>query len=62
MLSYQQNQSFYLPKDVDNNFKHEINYIIKHSELSAEHTIKNENIQLLSKYKYRNNIHEHGKQ
>ena len=28
----------------------------------AEHKIKNEIEQLLSKYKHENNIHEHGKQ
>ena len=32
---------FDLPKDVDNNLKYEIEFIIKHSESVAEHKIKN---------------------
>ena len=39
-----------------------IDFIIKHNELSAAHTIKNKISPLLSKYKHGNNIHEHGKQ
>ena len=31
---------FDLPKDLDNNLKHEIDSIIKYNELIAEHTIK----------------------
>ena len=34
---------------------------MKSKELSAENKIKNEIEQLLLKYKYGNNIHEHGK-
>ena len=49
-------------KDVDENLKHEIGFIIKSNEYLAENKIKNEIEQLLSKYKYRNNIHEQGKQ
>ena len=52
---------FHLPKDVDNNLEHETNSIIKHNELLAEHTIKNEVRQLISKFKHGNDIHEHGK-
>ena len=39
------------PKYIDENLKHEIEFIIK-----------NEIEQLLLKYKHGNNIHEHGKQ
>ena len=53
---------FDLPKNVGNNLKHEICFIIKHIELLPEHAIKNEIKQLLSKYKHGNDIHEHGKQ
>ena len=56
------NICFDLLKDADNNFNHEIYSIIKHNELLDEHTIKNKFSQLLSKYKHRNDIHEHGKQ
>ena len=47
---------------VDENFKHEIEYIIKSNESLAESEIKNKTEQLLSKYKYGADIHEHGKQ
>ena len=49
-------------KDVDENLKHEIGFIIKNNEYLAENKIKNEIEQLLSKFKYGNNIHEQGKQ
>ena len=42
-----------LPKDVENNLKHEIEFIIKHNDLLAEHAIK---------YKLRNDIHRYKKQ
>ena len=54
--------NFHLPKDVDENLKHEIEFIIKNNESLAENKIKNEMEQLLSKYKHENNIHEHRKQ
>ena len=54
--------SFYWPKDVDENLKHENEFIIKSNESLAENKMKNEIEQLLSKYKYGNNIHEHGQQ
>ena len=41
--------------------EHEIESIIKYNELLVKHTIKNEVIQLLSKYKDGSNIHEHEK-
>ena len=50
-----------LPKVADNNLEQVIDCFIKHNELLAEHTIKNEVIQILSKYKHGNDIHEHGK-
>ena len=55
-------KAFYFdwPKDVDENLKHKIEFIIKRNESYGEN--KNKNQQLLSKYKHRNNIHEHGKQ
>ena len=49
-------------KDVDENLKHKIEFIIKSNESLAENKIKNEIEQLLLKYKHGNNIHEHGKQ
>ena len=33
---------FDLPKDVDKNLKHEINFIIKHNQYLVQHKIKNE--------------------
>ena len=56
------NFHFDLSKNVDNNLKHEIDFVIKHKELLAEHSIKNEIRQLLSKYKHENDIQECGKQ
>ena len=53
---------FDLPKDLDKNLKHEIDSIIKYNKHLAEHTIKNKISQSLSKYKNRNDIHEHRKQ
>ena len=50
------------PKDVDENLKHEIEFIIKNNKSLAENKKKNEIEQLLLKYKHANNIHEHGKQ
>ena len=52
---------FYFPKDDDKNLKHEIEFIIKSNESSAENKIKNEIDQILSKYKHGNNIYGHGK-
>ena len=49
------------PKDVDENLKHKIEFIIKSNESLAENKIKNDSQQLLLKYKYGNVIHEHGK-
>ena len=41
--------------------EHETDSIIEDNELLAEHAIKNEVRQLLSKYKHGNDIHQHGK-
>ena len=55
-------KTFDQPKDSDNNLNQEIEFIIKSNGSVAENKIKNEIEQLLSKYKHRNGIHEHGKQ
>ena len=52
---------FDLPKDVDENLKHETEFIIKSNESFAENKIKNETKELLLKYNHGNNIHEYGK-
>ena len=44
---------FDLSKDVDNNLKHEIDFIIEHNEILSE--------ELLLKYRYRNDINEQHK-
>ena len=51
--------NFDWPKDADQNFNHEIEFITKSNESSAEKKIKNEIEQLLLKYKNGNNIREH---
>ena len=50
------------PKNVDENLKHEIKFIIKNNEALADNKIKNETEQLLLKYKDKNDIHEYKKQ
>ena len=50
------------PNNVDENLKHEAEFIIKNNESLAENKIKSKVEQFLSKYKDGNNIHEHGKQ
>ena len=54
--------NFDRPKDFDENLNHEIEFIIKRNESSAENKIKNKIEELLLKYKHLNDIHEHGKQ
>ena len=54
--------NFDWPKNVDENLKHETEFIIKCNESLAENKLKNETEQLLLKYKHGNNIHEHRKQ
>ena len=53
--------NFDWPKDVDENLKYEIEFIIKRNESLAENKIKKETEQSLLKYKHGNNIHEYGK-
>ena len=53
--------SFDLPKDIDENLKCEIEFIIKSNGSLAAIIIENEIEELLLKYKHGNNIHEHGK-
>ena len=53
---------FDLPKDVDYDLKHEIEFIIKSNKSLAEKKIENETEQLLLKCKHGNNIHVHRKQ
>ena len=50
------------PKNLDDNLKHETDFIMKSNESLAENKIKNEIEQLLLKYKHGNNIYEHRKQ
>ena len=47
---------FDLPKEVGENLKHEIKFIIKSNKSLAENKIKNEIEQLLSKYNHGNDI------
>ena len=53
--------NFDWPKNVDENLKHEIEFIIKSNESLAENKIKNEIEKLLLKHKHGSNIHEHRK-
>ena len=50
------------PKGIDENLKHEIEFIIKNKESLAANKIKNEIEQLLLKYNHGKHIHEHVKQ
>ena len=63
MIVIREHKTFYFDFDwsnsVDENLKHEIEFIIKSNEYLAENKIKNETEQLLSKYKHGNNIHEY---
>ena len=49
-------------KNVNENLKHEIEFVIKINESLAVNKIKIEAEQFLPKYKHRDNIYEHGKQ
>ena len=67
MIVIRDPQTFYFdfdqPKNVDENLKHKIEFIIKSNESLAENKAKNKKIeQLLSQYEHENDIHEHGKQ
>ena len=50
---------FHWPKDIDQNLKHEIEFVIKSNKSLAKSKIKNKIEQLLLKYKHENNIREH---
>ena len=56
MIVIREPKTFYFyfnwPKDVDENSKHETEFIIKSNESLAENKIKNKIEQLLSKYKH----------
>ena len=67
MILIKEHKTFYFdfdwPKDVDENLKHKIEFIIKNNESLVENKTKNEIEQLLFQYKQDwNNIHEHLKQ
>ena len=53
---------FHFQKDVDENLKREIEFIIKNNESLAENKIKNMIELLLLKYNHGNDIREHEKQ
>ena len=65
MIVIKEPRTFYFdfdwPEKFDN-FKHEIEFIIKSNESLTENKTKNGIEQLLLKYKHRINIYEHGKQ
>ena len=65
MVVIKEPKTFYFdfdwPKNVDENLKYEIEFIIRSNEFLAKNKIKNEIEQLLSKYKYGNYTHKHGK-
>ena len=50
--------NFDLPKVVEKNFKHDMEFIMKRNESLAEHKIKNEIDQLLLKYKHGHDIYK----
>ena len=54
--------NFDWPKDVDENLKHAVEFIIKSNESLADNIIKNKIAQLLLKYQHGNSIYEYGKQ
>ena len=45
-------------KDIDENLKHEIEFLVKSNKSFSENKIKNKAEQLLSRYKHGKNIHE----
>ena len=63
MVVKREPKTFYFDfKNVNENVKHEIEFIIESNEFLAENKIKNDIEQLLLKYKNGNDINEHGKQ
>ena len=53
--------NFDWPKDVDQNLKHENEFIIKRNKSLIENKTKNKIEQLLLKHKHESDIHEHRK-
>ena len=66
MVVIRESKTFYFdfdwPKDVDENLKHNILFIIKSNQFLAKNKLKNEIDQLLLKCNHGKNIHEHEKQ
>ena len=66
MVIIRETKNFYFdfdwPENINENLKHEIEFIIKSNESLAENKIKNEIEQLLPKYIHGNGIHVNGKQ
>ena len=66
MVVIRETKTFYFdfdwPRNVNENLKHEIEFIIKSNELLPENKIKNEIEQLFFKCKHENDIHKHRKQ
>ena len=66
MVITRNTKTFYIeilwPKNIDENWKLEIEFIVKFNEYLPENAIKNKNEETFSKYKHRNNIHENIKQ
>ena len=66
MIVIREPKTFYFdfdwPKNVNENLKHEIEFIIKSNESLTENKVKNDTEKLLSKYRNGKDIHEHGKQ
>ena len=58
-----ESKTFYfdLPKDINKNLSHEIDFIIKQNEFLAENTTKQKISRLLLPYNDGNDIHEHSK-
>ena len=50
--------NYNLPKDIDKNLRHEIQFIIKHNESLAEYKIKNEIKHILSKNSKTRKLHK----
>ena len=66
MVAIRKPETFYfdfdLPRDINKNMKHDIEFIIKSNESLFESKMKNQIEQLLYKYKHGNDTHENRKQ
>ena len=66
MVAIRESKTFYFdfdqPKNINENLKDKIEFIIKSNEPLAENKTRNRIKSLLSKYMYGNSIHEHVKQ